>query len=494
MSKEKMKVGVDLIRQLSTAFYPNINSVFSELVSNASDAFATEVRIEIAQNTAKPNIVIEDNGQGMNHEELVKFFYISSTKKKEEERIKKVGGLKREIIGKFGIGKLSMYRICKKFEITSWKNGEESTASMDFDKFEKNSFIEDFDLEVDSEKTKTKKTGTLIRLLNLKQEIDVRLVKRALTKFMPLKPDFNVYINGVKLEPAKRNGSTQDLDEELSGVGKVTGQIVITDKSIGEESKIYIRVFGRVVNESGEIPIKRLNLTHGLRYINRLYVDLNVNGLDEAVLTNRAGFIEDNPKFITFLDWLKKKLNNFIREVDEAQQKEEENTAEVIPQVLSTETTNIVENKEVKERLEEIEKTSGDFDTKIEKRVKKESYLVEEQSKPKEVEKKNSLCVQMDTLEEQLSEFKIGKRKLSIKVSSLGKDKPESALTKDGSKIIINKDNPLYKKAEKISFDALKLHCLKAIIVDLALTMAGDDIKVFKETYDLLTRQDSEIK
>lgn len=494
MSKEKMKVGVDLIKQLSTAFYPNINSVFSELVSNSSDAFATEVRIEMSQNMVTPSIIIEDNGFGMSHDELVKFFYISSTKKKDEERVKKIGGIKREIIGKFGIGKLSTYRLCRKFEITTWKNGVESMAMMDFDKFEKNNFIEDFDLNVKSETTETKKTGTLIRLLNLKQEVDQRGVKRSLTKFMPLKPDFNVFINGVKLEPSKKNGSVLELNENIENLGKVIGQIIITDKSIGDESKIYLRVFGRVVNESGEVPIKRLNLTHGLRYINRVYADLNVSGLDEAILTNRSGFVEDNVKFIKFIEWLKKQLNKFIREVDEAQQKEEKNTAEIIPQTLSLDTTKLTENKEFKTEWDEIERESGEFDTKLEKRITKEIFLVENTSKIKKKEPENSLRDQMDDLEETLKEIKIGKRKISLEVSSLGKDKPECAMSKDGKKIAINKDNPFYKKAENISFDALKLNCLKAIIVDLALTMSDGDINVFKKTYDLFTKQDLEIK
>ncbi|MDD5191560.1 MAG: ATP-binding protein [Candidatus Nanoarchaeia archaeon] len=497
MSKEKLKVGVDLIKQLSTAFYPNITSVFSELVSNSSDAFSTEVRIEIVQEE-DPRIIIEDNGLGMTHEELVKFFYISSTKKKNDDRIKKIGKIKREIIGKFGIGKLSMYRLCKKFEITTWKNGAESTATMDFDKFEENNFIDDFSLNVNSEKTGTKKTGTLIRMLDLKQEAEVRNIKRSLTKFMPLKPDFSVYINGIKLEPAKRNGSVLDLNEDIEGLGKVTGQIIITDQSIGEESKIYIRVFGRVVNESGEVPIKKINLTHGLTYHNRIYVDLNVNALDEAVLTNRSGFIEDNLKFGIFIGWLKKQINDFIRDVYDAQKQDEENTAEMIPESLSSETASIMEKPEFKDKWAEIEKDTGDFDNKIEKRIQNKSYVLD--NVPKEyfskikLNKETQISPRLDELEASLSELKIGKRKIIIKVESLGKTAPESSLSQDGKSIIINKDNPLYRKSEIISFDALKLHCLKAIIVDLAITMSDGKLDVFKETYDLFTRQDFEIK
>lgn len=112
--ESKIRVGTNIIKQLSTTFYPNLNMVFSELVSNARDAMATKVRIRVGDD----KITIEDNGEGMTHDDLIKFFYISHTDK-EEGNIKIRGDLKRELIGKFGIGKLTLYRLCKSFDIIS---------------------------------------------------------------------------------------------------------------------------------------------------------------------------------------------------------------------------------------------------------------------------------------------------------------------------------------------------------------------------------------
>ena len=44
-----------------------------------------------------------------------------------------------------------------------------------------------------------KNNMSLFDFVGLKQEIDLRVLKRALTKFMPLKPDFNVFINELNL-------------------------------------------------------------------------------------------------------------------------------------------------------------------------------------------------------------------------------------------------------------------------------------------------------
>jgi HSP90 family molecular chaperone len=104
---------------------------------------ATVVRIRVGED----KITIEDNGEGMTRDELVKFFYISYTGK-EEGSIKVKGNMKREIIGKFGIGKLTMYRICKSFEIVSWRGNKAFKATFDFEEFAKNEFVDEFDLKV----------------------------------------------------------------------------------------------------------------------------------------------------------------------------------------------------------------------------------------------------------------------------------------------------------------------------------------------------------
>lgn len=248
-----------------------------------------------------------------------------------------------------------------------------------------------------------------------------------------------------------------------------------------------------MVNESGEVPIKRLNLTHGMSYINRLYVDLNVNGLDEAVLTNRAGFIEDNPKFVSFIEWLKRTLNAFIREVDEAQKSEEENTAEVISQALSSETAIISKNEEFKNRWSEIEEKSGIFNKKIEKILKKSKLLVSKEESLKN-RRESQFTNSVDELKDLLNKITLGGKTFSIEVKPLGKNASECSLSKGCKKLLINKDSSFYKAAEKISIEALRLNCLKSMMIELALLMADKDIKIFKETYETFTKQEIEPK
>ncbi len=492
---ERIKVGVDLIKQLSETFYPSVNAVFNELVTNSSDALATEVHIEIDDD----KITIEDNGEGMGREELVRFFYISSTEKKFQ-RFKRIKGVKRAIIGKFGIGKLSMYRICRKFEIISWKGNNESSSLFDFDEFEKKEFIEEFGLDVKSKKNGTRKKGTLLILTDLKTKVDPKYIKRSLSKSMPLRPDFNVFVNGTKLETVKKNGQDIPIEEEISGLGLVKGSLIITDYSLKDEAGIYIRVFGRVVNESNPRVLNFGILTHGLSYVNRIYGDINIDGLDEAILANRSGFIEDHPKYKLFKAWLKKKLSSIFREVYDEEKKAELESEKDIPREIAPEIKNILKNLDRGPKWSEIEKKSGTLKEKIRKRIKgkfnvRRTTGSREKGREKPKKSKSSFEQRLQELEESLSEITIsGGIKLVIKIEPGAPKGPECSIDEGGKTLIINSSHPQYLKVREISREAVKYHCIKVVLMDIALTMAEKNLQEFKQLYDEMVIQTPEMK
>ncbi len=108
------------IAQLSRGLYRSTATAFKELVNNAYDADATEVRID----TNYPEfdfISCVDNGSGMSLGQFLRYF-------KEEgigSCIKRKGGKdttaihNRPIIGRLGIGMLAIGQLCHSFEIES---------------------------------------------------------------------------------------------------------------------------------------------------------------------------------------------------------------------------------------------------------------------------------------------------------------------------------------------------------------------------------------
>lgn len=118
--KGKIRVADITLAQLSRGLYRSNATVFKELINNAYDADASEVRV----NTNFPTfdfISIVDNGTGMTLENFRKHFSDegigSSSKRRGDSNITEF--FKRPIIGRLGIGMMSIGQLCHSFEIES---------------------------------------------------------------------------------------------------------------------------------------------------------------------------------------------------------------------------------------------------------------------------------------------------------------------------------------------------------------------------------------
>src|SRR3989338_11503098 len=98
-----------------------------ELINNAYDADATEVKVTIKDDI----VIVEDNGIGMDLDGLKQYFNIGSTLKRDNPKSPKFG---RDRIGEFGIGKFASLSACSCFEV--WTKRGDFQAKVVFDKEE----------------------------------------------------------------------------------------------------------------------------------------------------------------------------------------------------------------------------------------------------------------------------------------------------------------------------------------------------------------------
>lgn len=111
---KRLTVDKRIVRLLSASTYENFPDAIREMVSNAYDADATEVRITI--NLEQDFIRIRDNGNGMTPEEF-DFFLRIAGQKRDKKRISSEFGRKQ--IGQFGIGFLAIFPFGEQIEVTS---------------------------------------------------------------------------------------------------------------------------------------------------------------------------------------------------------------------------------------------------------------------------------------------------------------------------------------------------------------------------------------
>ncbi len=115
---KKIRVDRKIVNLLSRSLYADFPRAIRELISNAYDADATEVRINVS--IRNKEITVEDNGNGMSPEQFGQYLMIAGETIEGGQYSPKFN---RRRIGRFGVGFLASFPFCERIEITSKKEG-----------------------------------------------------------------------------------------------------------------------------------------------------------------------------------------------------------------------------------------------------------------------------------------------------------------------------------------------------------------------------------
>lgn len=120
LSMDQLKFTVDsaLLSELGEKLVETVHLALVELVKNAYDADATLVELIFTKDSAgKFQIVISDNGTGMNFEAIQKYWMRIATSNKSKQKVSKVFG--RPLSGEKGIGRFSCRRLGSHLKIVT---------------------------------------------------------------------------------------------------------------------------------------------------------------------------------------------------------------------------------------------------------------------------------------------------------------------------------------------------------------------------------------
>ena len=131
-SKYRMTLSLNVLKHLGFGLYSNVPTVLSEAVANAWDADAEHVSIKIDPNGDR--IEILDDGHGMSVEEANHKFLVVGYERRKTEAITKK--FHRPVMGRKGIGKLSLFSIARTIEVYSRTEEEHHGFRMDADRIE----------------------------------------------------------------------------------------------------------------------------------------------------------------------------------------------------------------------------------------------------------------------------------------------------------------------------------------------------------------------
>ena len=353
-SKYEMSINLNVLNHLGLNLYSNVPAVLSEVVANSWDADAENVDIKIEND----RITITDDGHGMSETDInEKYLNVGyERRKKEETRTSKHA---RPVMGRKGIGKLSLFSIANTVEVQTIKIGEKSGFVMSVEQIktaieqEGNTY---HPVPLPESCITLNKGGTRIVLTDLKKrvaQVSTHLKKRLARRFSIIGTDnFNTTINGESVTVTDRDyfhklqylwyfGDKSEkyiefcTQNKLKHHEKRDGKIEVAGKECTESISYQVTGWIGTVLESGDLndPEDNLNkivimvrgklaqediledFTEGGLYTKYLIGEIHADFLDldeqeDIATSNRQEIIKDDPRYIVLREWVKVELKN----------------------------------------------------------------------------------------------------------------------------------------------------------------------------------------
>jgi hypothetical protein len=345
-----VSISNEVVHLLSDQLYQSPLKAIEELVVNSYDADAGACRVFVPSSTemalagGRHFVSVFDTGSGLTKEGMVDLWHVGRSNKRSEE-IKKRSGRKQ--IGKFGIGKLATYTIAKKLTYISKTQDGILSASLDFSSFGPDPSGSGKPVEIEvrlltdwTEVRKTKEVQGLIEacgatdselngsswtiavLEELKpkaHEIRLGMLRWVLSTAMPLKVDFQLFLNSEQVESSKlgynlatefdlKDLSASRLKALSSATGDnwhitkkgittdsfpegITGSVIVTERTLPGKSDDLLRSYGFFVKVRGRLIYEdepffgMTHLHHGT--LNRFRADIQADDLDDIITAPR---------------------------------------------------------------------------------------------------------------------------------------------------------------------------------------------------------------
>ena len=334
----EMTVDLNVLNHLGINLYSNSPAVLAEAVANAWDADAEIVRIEI--HTDPDRIVILDDGHGMSRIDINEKFLRVGHRRREHEPI--TDKHNRPVMGRKGIGKLSLFSIADTIEIQSCKNGDRGGFTM---------YLPDIRNAIQSQDGRDKyappalddgqlvvSKGTRIELRDLRKKItgvEGHLRRRLARRFSVIGAThyFRVLVNGAEITVSDRDYYPKlqfvwyygdygrqcrthctNTVETWPRTGTFEGWFgtVETPSQLKDQgdnlNRVVVMARGKLIQEN---ILDRLDEAgfYSKYLIGEVHADfLDSDDADDIATTSRQAVVEDDPRFVALKDEIVRQL------------------------------------------------------------------------------------------------------------------------------------------------------------------------------------------
>ena len=331
-----MRIQPKIIDHLGINMYTAIHPVLSELIANSWDADARNVYIIVPNDpiSEKYSVIVRDDGSGMEYDELIdKYLQVGRNRRLDNQRTsadftERTPKLNRRVLGRKGIGKLSVFGIARTVVFKSVKGGYATEFRMDLDKIkeEKTDRYKPVPLQVAVPTKEPNGVTVTLKNLNRKRRIQIEELRKGLARrFTVFGNNFAVHINETLITKKDREFTDiekiWDVDEFMPGhpEWKVTGKIYAREATVPEQENRGVAIFvgGKLVQEPTLFKAggsgKTYAYSHMLGEINAEFLD----GENDVISTNRSSINWESEEGQALLEWGSNKIKKISTEWSE---------------------------------------------------------------------------------------------------------------------------------------------------------------------------------
>lgn len=321
---ENLKLVFDpnTIEHLGISLYSKLPSVLSELISNSWDADANNVKIDFIDSDNKKEIHFSDDGTGMSFDELQnKYLVIGRNRRRTTGSQVSPNG--RKVIGKKGLGKLSVFGICNIIEVISVKDNIKNHFKMDLSIIRDSKGFYEPEVIIKKQST-TESNGTILLLKEIRRKsaFDLNRIALSLSKKFLI---FDEMSTSLFLNSSSKTDVTNDLkfrelntqfewefpdskyDESYEHWSQVDGTIFTLETPVKDTEMrgIYLTSRGKIVNTAGFYGARDNDQFHG--YVTGyLEVDFIDDFEEDVISTDRHSLNWEHEKTKDLQEYLHK--------------------------------------------------------------------------------------------------------------------------------------------------------------------------------------------
>lgn len=318
------------LEHMGVQLYKKRPAAIAELVANAWDAGATNVKIIIPKpddyDPKRSSIVIKDNGHGMDEDDVEgKYLVIGRNRREDDVEERKlpenVSRPVRPVMGRKGIGKLAGFGLASDIVVNSWRQGVMTSLSMNLDSLKlKSNEAQKVEIpgsisEVDPAEEFESGTKIILRDLKHTTAVDIAAIHESLARRFSrtIRGEMIIEINGEPIGDIKlKTVFDHDyVDFTLTNGEVVKYKYACADKPIASSELRGFTIYAN--GKTVQAPPFFFNVEstahgqHGTKYlIGEIEADFLDSGTDDEsdlVSTDRQEIDWENERVKELLTW-----------------------------------------------------------------------------------------------------------------------------------------------------------------------------------------------